>query len=139
MERVGEVVGVSGNQLQVVFCRPADCAKCGACHGGRAQMELKLTGKAQKGDQVVVEMPTGNVLKASVLAYTVPLIGLVGGMMLGNALKFTADSNLNAIIGGAAGLLTAFLIIRLSDRFIKQNPKWQPQLVRVISACEEEK
>ncbi len=140
MERIGEVVSVSGDELLVTFCRPTDCEKCGACHGGRSQMELKIKGKAEKGDQVVVDMPTGNVLKASALAYMVPLVGLLGGMIAGYfTLGSLMDRNLATIIGGGIGLPLGLLIIRMTDGVIKNNVQWQPQLVRVISARQEEK
>jgi len=138
MERIGEVIGVKGSQLQVVFCRPTDCEKCGACQGGRSQLELTLTGSAKEGDQVVVEMPTGNVLKASALAYAVPLIGLLFGMFLGGALPLFSDRNQGALLGGVTGLALALFTVRFFDRAISKNPKWHPQLIRVITTRQEE-
>lgn len=138
MERIGEVVGVNGNQLQVVFCRPADCEKCGACQGSRSQIELTLTGNAKTGDQVVVDMPANNVLKASAIAYAIPLLGLLCGMVLGNALPVLPDHNLSALICGTAGLIIALLIVHSADRAVSKNPKWHPRLIRVISARQEE-
>lgn len=138
MERIGEVVSVSGDQLLVRFCRPSDCEKCGACHGGRSQMELLIKGHAAKGDQVAVQMPTGNVLKATALAYVLPLAGLILGMIAGAfGLSAAMERNLATMIGGGAGLALALAAIRLIDKVIKTNAKWQPQLVRIINTDQE--
>ena len=40
MDRTGEVKAVRGEWLEIEFCRPADCEKCNACHGGQKVMSL---------------------------------------------------------------------------------------------------
>ena len=133
MERTGEVIEVSGKYLIVQFCRPSDCEKCGACHGGKSQTQIQVEGDARVGDQVTVEMPSSRVLKASALAYVVPLAGLMGGMFLGTALPLSTrlDQNMLALIGGLIGLGAALGIVKLCDRRLKNQKDWQPRLVRV--------
>ena len=105
MEQTGVVIAVAGENITVTFCRPTDCEKCGGCQGDRAQTQLVLKGNASIGDQVVVDMPTGNVLKASALAYTVPLGGLLGGMFIGYSASPSIETlNLSTLIGGVIGL-----------------------------------
>lgn len=129
MERTGEVIEVSGKALVVQFCRPEDCDKCGACHGSKHQTQIQVEGIAQVGDMVTVDMPSSQVLKASALAYAVPLVGLLGGMFLGTLLPL--DVNLAALIGGVVGLLAALGVVKLFDKRIKGDKQWQPQLVRI--------
>lgn len=136
MEQTGEVVAVSGEELVISFCRPTDCEKCGACHGAKRQTQLTLKGRAKVGDLAVVDMPSGNIIKAAMLAYGVPLIGLIAGLGLGYAL---GGGDLQAFAGGLLGLGLALVGVRLADRKIKNNAAWHPQLIRVLSANEEER
>ena len=133
MERTGEVIQVSGNQLTVQFCRPADCEKCGACHGGKQQTQIVVEGSAQVGDLATVNMPTSHVLQASALAYLLPLAGLMAGMFLGAFLPIGVglDQNILALTGGVIGLGIALAAIKLCDKRIKGRKDWKPQLVRV--------
>ena len=131
MERIGEVTAVRGEWLEITFCRPADCEKCNACHGGQKQTILTLKGQAQPGDAAVVEMPTDTFMQASALAYALPLVCLMAGMFLGSAL-FPAQSDLAGGIGAAAGLVVSTAVLKLTEQRRRQNPRWQPQLTRII-------
>ena len=61
MERLGEVTKVDGKWLEITFCRPSDCDKCHACMGGPQTATLRLEGKANVGDSVLVELPASTV------------------------------------------------------------------------------
>ena len=69
MERLGEVTKVAGKWLEITFCRPSDCDKCHACMGGPQTATLRLEGKANVGDSVLVELPASTVNIASLMAY----------------------------------------------------------------------
>lgn len=131
MERMGEVTAIHGDMLEITFCRPSDCEKCNACHGGQKVTTLLLPGKANLGDAAVVEMPTGTVVQASAMAYGLPLAGLLAGAALGAAL-FPASSDGAAVLGGLIGLGVTVLIVRLTERQRKNDPRWKPQLIEII-------
>ena len=82
MERTGEVTAVHGEYIEITFCRPSDCEKCNACHGGKSQSTLLLKGQAQVGDGAVVRMPVKSFMQASATAYVFPLAALLGGVFL---------------------------------------------------------
>jgi len=132
MERTGEVKAIHGEWLDVEFCRPADCEKCNACHGQK-QMQIRIKGQAQIGDKAVVSMPEGVVTSASLIVYAIPLLALLAGMALGGTVLPLGNS-LGAVIGGIAGLGIAAAGIWLTESRRRNNPKWHPQLVRVIPA-----
>mgnify|MGYP000889669680 CR=1 FL=1 len=79
MERTGTITAVSGDTLEVTFCRPGDCEKCHACIGGEKKHVLLVKGEGHVGDVAVVSLPEQTVVKASALAYLLPLAGLFIG------------------------------------------------------------
>lgn len=137
MERTGEVKSVQGEWLEVEFCRPSDCEKCNACHGGQKVMHTRIRGKAQIGDRVVVSLPQAVVTRASVIVYAIPVVGLFLGMLLGDAL-FPTDNSLGGALGGIVGVAIPGLILYLTERRRKNDPRWVPKLVRVLPTGQDE-
>jgi sigma-E factor negative regulatory protein RseC len=131
MERTGEVTAVQGQWLEITFCRPADCEKCHACHGGQKTMSLRIRGEAKVGDYAVVSMPENAIYRASLVAYALPMAGLIVGMMLGEAILPDRNS-LGGIIGGVIGLLIPAVIIRLTEKKRQASRRYQPELIRII-------
>ena len=130
MRRVGEVTGKSGELLEITFCRPADCGKCHACVGGQKQTTLRLKGAAEIGDAAVVDMPTSTVMKASLIAYAIPLAGLLLGAVLGNVLAHGSD--LGVAVGGLVGLALTACPVFLTEKKRRSQPGWQPELVQIL-------
>ena len=133
MERTGEVTAVKGEWLEVTFCRPADCEKCNACGIGQKQTSLMVRGKASLGDQAVVSMPASTVAQASLLAYVLPLIGLLAGLFAGAAL-FPQAENAAGLVGALIGLMIPLLFVALTEKRRRQSSRWQPTLVKIIPA-----
>lgn len=128
MIRTGRVVAEQNGQLEICFERPEACAKCGACGGGKHFSQVKIPGSAPVGSYVDVDMPEGQVLKASAVAYVVPLLLLLAGIALG-MLLFTNEA-LWALTGflfmGVAGM-----VLRKADQKMKQKKEWQPKIVAI--------
>ncbi len=131
MERTGEVTAVNGEWLEITFCRPADCEKCHACIGGPKTISVKVRGKANPGDFAVVQMAVKTVTAATLLAYGLPLVGLMAGMFLGEWL-LPAESSLGGILGGAVGLLLPIAGLLLTEKRRQKDPRWEANLLRVI-------
>ena len=131
MERLGEVTKVDGKWLEITFCRPSDCDKCHACMGGPQTATLRLEGKANVGDSVLVELPASTVNIASLMAYGLPLAGMLGGMLLGD--KFIPlEGSLGSLIGAVVGLAIPLAYLLMTEKNRRQNPKWTPQIKRII-------
>lgn len=137
MERLGEVTRVDGKWLEITFCRPSDCEKCHACMGGDKTTTLRLEGKANVGDKALVELPASTVTQASVIAYGLPLAGLLIGMFAGEKL-IPLENSLGALIGAAVGLILPLTYLLISERKRRTNPKWTPQIKRIIHLGEAE-
>ena len=131
MERLGEVTAVDGKWLEITFCRPSDCDKCHACMGGPNTTTLRLQGKANVGDSVLVELSASTVTKASALAYGLPLAGLLAGMLLGDTF-IPMENSLGALIGAVVGLALPLTYLLVSEKKRRSNPKWTPQIKRII-------
>ena len=129
MERTGTITAVSGDTLEVTFCRPGDCEKCHACIGGEKKHVLLVKGEGHVGDVAVVSLPEQTVVKASALAYLLPLAGLFVGMLLG-ALIAPQSETAGSAIGGVIGLATA------TEKKRNQSGEYAPKLLRVISAAD---
>jgi sigma-E factor negative regulatory protein RseC len=65
---------------------------------------------AHPGDEVVVGLPEGTLLRAALLAYGAPLALVLGGAMAGQFLY----GEPGAMAGGLCGLLLAALALRFS-------------------------
>lgn len=131
MERTGEVTAVKGDWLEVTFCRPTDCEKCNACGMTQKKASMMVRGRAQLGDTAVVSMPTGTVMRASLLAYVLPLAGLLIGLFGGMAL-FPQAGDMAALAGAAVGLAIPLTGVLVTEKRRRADPQWQPTLIEVI-------
>ena len=134
MLRTGKVVAANGGELEVCFERPEACAHCGQCGGQKEKTLVKLPGDVPVGRWIDVDMPEGQVLKASVLAYVLPLVMLLGGLALGSLL-FSQEA-----LWAVTGILCmglAWLILRLIEKRMKKKDVWQPKIVNVYGDGEE--
>lgn len=137
MERLGEVTAVDGEWLEITFCRPSDCEKCHACMGGEKTLTLRLKGNASVGDKALVSMPDGTVTHGALLAYVLPLAGMVIGMLAGDAWIPLEDS-LGGVIGALFGLAIPILYLVATEKKRRSDPKWTPQLKRILHMGEVE-
>ena len=129
MVRTGKVVGTNGSVLDVCFERPEMCAHCGACMGGKVHEEtVKISGTAQLGDTVEVEMPDAKIVKVSLIAYIIPLIGLMLGLLIGQTLM---HNDLWSAVTGLVGLGAGILVARVFDKKLGSQKGWQPRLLAV--------
>ena len=87
----------------------------------QSQADLKV------GQQIVVGLPEGAILRSTLVLYGVPLIALVLGAVFGNALWGELGSIITAVITMVLGFKLAGVI---SERNRRQ---WQPQFLRNCS------
>lgn len=131
MDRLGEVTAVDGKWLEITFCRPSDCEKCHACMGGEKTMTVRLEGQAAVGDKALVSMPDSTITRGALLAYALPLAGMLIGMLAGDAL-LPLDGALGAIVGAAVGLGIPLLYLLGTEKKRRSDPRWMPQLKQIL-------
>ncbi|MBQ7455119.1 MAG: SoxR reducing system RseC family protein [Clostridia bacterium] len=133
MIRTGFVKEKKGDQLRVCFERPEACEGCRGCTKGFLPKKELLTvfGDAEVGDMVDVQMAEARTLKATLLAYALPLCLLLIGLLAGSAAGLSDGWTMAvSLLGLALGALAVWLI----DRRLRRNEKWRPTVVRVVPA-----
>lgn len=76
------------------------------------------------GQQIVVGLPEGAILKSTLVLYGVPLLSLVLGAVIGNAL----GGELGSIFSAIVAMLLGFKLARYWSEKNKQH--WQPHFIR---------
>lgn len=130
MLRSGKVVAAENGVLEVCFERPEACAHCGQCAGQKKEALVKVPGDAPVGRWIDVDMPEGQVLKASMLAYVMPLLMLLGGLALGSVIF---ENDLLKALTGIVCMGVSWLILRWVEKRMKEKSVWQPRVVNVYS------
>ena len=133
MLRTGRVVSAENGELEICFERPEACAHCGACGGEKHQTLVKIPGDVPVGRWVDVEMPDGQVVKASVAAYVLPLILLLAGIALGTLLF---DREALWALTGFVCMALSWFVLRLIERRARGRAPWQPRILAVHDADE---
>lgn len=130
MTNKGIVREVKGDTLTVEFERNEACGDCHACmHGSTncAKHTITLKGKADVGDEIVVEMDESHVMAASATAYMIPFAGFMIGLLAGYALKLSEPLMALCAIAGTA---CAYLIMRALDSRLSKG-RWEHRIVSV--------
>ena len=133
-DHIGLVTSVTDGTAQIRFLRGSACAHCGACLTvGDSEMEISLpnTLGAEEGDRVAVDLSPKRVVQASLIAYAVPLVLLIAGVIIGS--RF-ADW-----MGLALGLVAcgiSYLILRFVEKKSAKSKSFQPRMTRILDDWE---
>ena len=136
MIRTGYVKEKKGDSLVVSFERPASCEGCKGCAKGlmNKNESLIVFGEANVGDIVDVQMPQDRGFQASLLAYALPLCGLILGLLAGYMLKWSDTASFMLALLGLAG---GFALGRGTDKLLRKRRNWCPSDIQVYpgTAC----
>lgn len=144
--RVGIVVTTQDGRAEVSTARQGPCGSCseqGACSLPIAtvtnSVEL-VTAKnqlgAKPGDTVEIDLAGHTELGVSLLVWIVPMVGLIGGAVLGvltrEPLGLAEDPA--ALLGAGIGVAAAYLGLRRLDRRVTDDPRLVPEIIKVVAA-----
>ncbi|NCB29945.1 MAG: hypothetical protein EOM66_00880 [Clostridia bacterium] len=128
--RMGKVISLSGKTAVVRFMRSDACGHCNACfHLGsqEADIEIVNTADAEVGDVVSIELRGSSMVRASLIMYGIPLIGLLAGVLVG-----AQWGDLYAAVGGIVLCAGTYFILRgLEPRFSRMN-QFKPRMLEII-------
>ncbi len=124
VEEQGRVVTVEGEYVWVETTRRSSCSSCNARQGCGQHLSEKYKSDAyfsyikassrwvlKEGDQVVVGIPEGSLLKASFLIYLFPLILSMVGLWLSS---LAGLSDFWLVLTSGFSLLCGFLVVRIA-------------------------
>ena len=130
MTNKGIVKEVNGEMITVVFERHEASGDCQACHMGStdcAKHTITIKGKADVGDEIVVEMDESHVMAASATAYMIPFAGFMIGLLGSYALKMSEPLMALCAVAGTA---CAYLVMRALDPILSKG-RWEHRIVSV--------
>ncbi len=99
---------------------------------GAQKMRVLNPVYARPGEQVIVGIQGDGLVVFSLLAYMLPLVGLILLAILGNVVlgRLGVEGEAGAILGGAAGLLGGLRIANMLARHSLRSPAFQPVILR---------
>ncbi len=111
MDVIGKVIKANEETITIQIPRTAACAGCGVCQlaKGDSILEAKNLVQAQVGDLVKVSLSEKAFLKASLLAYALPLFFFVLGYLFGAVFSYFLK-----IRGEGLSIFFSFLFLSLS-------------------------
>ncbi|WP_434797469.1 SoxR reducing system RseC family protein [Terrisporobacter vanillatitrophus] len=142
MNQQGFIIDIVDNRTaKMIMQRHSACASCGKCSKLSSEcqdlvVEVDNFIGAKKGDRVEVSMESVKVLKATMLAYLVPLMFLLVGTILTyyilNLIKFSGSIE---VISGVVGLICtgiSYLLLKRNDNKFKQSRQYIPKITKII-------
>ncbi|SFM42489.1 SoxR reducing system RseC family protein [Thermodesulforhabdus norvegica] len=139
---------IFGERAVIRVKRTEACAGCvarGMCHALGTQtedMEVEAINEAgaSPGDVVMVSVPSGTLMKSTMVVYIIPIasliIGLFSGIKLASAFELKNPS-LWGFAGSLGMMALAFLFARWFDRRASKSTEFVPRIVEVVERCKE--
>ncbi len=141
IEETGRVVAVEPDAVWVETLRRSACESCTARNGcGHKLLDSERAGSRARlrvlnpdmvlctGDQIVLGIPEGALVRGALMIYLMPLLLLFAGALLGSQLSLN-QTDLSAPLG-VAGLAVGFLINRWYSQSRAADPRLQPHIMR---------
>lgn len=91
MKRFGRVISVSEEEAKVLVQKHSACKNCGECHDTSQEVRIANSAELDRGDIIALELEGRSLSTAAVMIYLLPLIGLIGGYLLGVYLGFKQE------------------------------------------------
>lgn len=130
MLQTGIVKKLNNNEAEVEITRSSacgeNCASCGLCPGQTARVFALNNAGAKTGDMVIIDMADKKVLGAAFLVYIAPVIMLIAGYFISDAI-FKNEGL--AILTGFIFLAVTFIVLMRLDKRLKR--KYTPKIVEI--------
>jgi len=137
------VLGIDNNTATLEIVRSAPCGICGQTRG----CGISLWGKIFRhkssifkainninvriGDIVVVGIEEKAVLFSSMMVYGLPLITMLIGVLIANALSPASSGDLYAVLGALSGLAVGYAWLKGHAQTKRFDSRYQPVILRL--------
>lgn len=136
----GVIEKASHRKAVVRIQRSSACAHCksrGSCGVAAGEiMTIEVTNdlQAKANDHVEISVPSGSLVKLSLLVYFIPVLALVVGAGAGAAWakSFNMQPTLASIVCGAVAMGIVFLVLKWLDRHARVKGKYQPHITKIL-------
>ncbi len=142
MNQQGFIIDIIDSKTaKMIMQRHSACASCGKCTKLSSEcqdlvVEVDNSIGAKKGDYVEVSMESVKVLKATILAYFVPLVFLLVGTIVTyyilNAIEFSGEIEVISGVFGLVSTCISYMILRKNDNKFKESRSYIPRVSRII-------
>ncbi|MFT6915084.1 MAG: sigma-E factor negative regulatory protein RseC [Motiliproteus sp.] len=137
-----QVIALESGGVRVETIRSSGCSSCHS-RSGCGQKLLAEIGQGQRfqilsgnplqlllapGDIVELGVDEGSFLQASAMIYLLPLLGLILGSAMADALGMAEAI---VVLVGMLGLLLGFVVVRCWSGKDRQQQRYQPQILRL--------
>ncbi|MEE8638580.1 MAG: SoxR reducing system RseC family protein [Candidatus Margulisiibacteriota bacterium] len=142
MKEQGVITRILSSKLaEVAFQRSSACAKCRACHGlgeGMVGIEAENEAGAKRDDIVEIEVPSGEMIKGSMVVFLMPILFLAVGYLMGAYLmRLVGLSRWEEGVGivlGISAMFLSYFAIRWYDRNIAQKEALRARITKIVSS-----
>lgn len=140
MNSNGIVIDLVGDRAKVKLQKHSICGDCGACQHGEENMEMVVEAlneaHASKGDYVVIDLETANVLGAAFIVYMIPLVAFLISMFLTKTLmEMTGMINMVELVSALMGFVAmgiAFFFIRKNETRFHRSKKYLSTITEIV-------
>lgn len=141
MNQQGYVIEIVDNKTaKLKVQRHSACASCGKCTTTSEKTDVLINADnsigAKIGDHVEINMDNINVLKATLIAYLLPLAGLFVGTVVSYFVLQNNDVLLNLeFISGIVGIIfmiITFCFIKNKDKKFKDSKNFVPIITKIL-------
>ncbi len=144
IEEQGRVIDVRDGYVLVETQRQSSCGKCSLNTGCGTSVLSRVLGQrrtrvraldslgAKAGDEVVIGIEDTMLLRSSLAAYLVPLLGLLLGALGGSALAPTLgiSNEAGSILCAFAGMAAGIVWLSYHSRRTAHDRRYQPVVLR---------
>ena len=147
LEEEGIVLSVNGDTAEVVAQAKSACGSCSARSGCGTSLLAGMfperkrsflasnTVSAREGDRVIIGLDESAMQIASLMVYLAPLLGLIGGAILGNWLMpslLSGFGEFGSIAMGIAGFVLVLMTVRKISPRLSENSRYQARILRIL-------
>ncbi len=147
IEEQGLVIDVHDGYVWVETQRRSSCDKCSINGGCGTSVLSRVLGQrrtrvraldplgAKTGDEVVIGIEDAMLLRSSLAAYLVPMLGLLLGALCGGALAtaFGISHEAGSILCALAGLAAGIVWLSRHSRSTSHDRRYQPVVLRRVA------